>query len=192
MAWFSSIARALGFLHACTRPIIHRDLKPLNLLLTRSLDLKVTDFGLSKIMRPRLVKATTQDELLSPAPKMSGGVGTYRYMAPEVVRYEQYTDRIDVYAFALIMYYICSGKLPFYDTCGSDPELILKAYVRGEEPRPTLNSTVGTPELRELMKDAWAVVPAQRPSAQECVERLSRMPSSCSTMRMFGLASSSR
>eukprot|EP00440_Ansanella_granifera_P058582 gb/GFBE01063493.1/.p1 GENE.gb/GFBE01063493.1/~~gb/GFBE01063493.1/.p1 ORF type:complete len:553 (+),score=110.23 gb/GFBE01063493.1/:1-1659(+) len=186
MAWFSSIARALGFLHACTRPIIHRDLKPLNLLLTRSLDLKVTDFGLSKIMRPQIMQTALQDDSLPPAPKMSGGVGTYRYMAPEVVRYEQYTDRIDVYAFALIMYFICSGKLPFYDTCGSDPELILKAYIRGEEPRPTLNSSIGTSELRELMKDAWAVEPAQRPSAQECVERLSRMPSSSSPMRVFG------
>eukprot|EP00438_Fugacium_kawagutii_P009286 Skav235236 [mRNA] locus=scaffold3995:238370:240690:+ [translate_table: standard] len=44
------------------------------------------------------------------APKMSGGVGTWRYMAPEVVRYEQYDEKIDIYAFALIMYFIFSGR----------------------------------------------------------------------------------
>ncbi|CAE7255068.1 unnamed protein product [Symbiodinium pilosum] len=108
LSWFLSTARALAFLHGCARPIIHRDLKPLNLLLTKGLDLKVTDFGLSKIMRPKLLDRSGTDA--SPAPLMSGGVGTYRYMAPEVVRYEQYTDRIDIYAFALIMYYIASGR----------------------------------------------------------------------------------
>lgn len=44
------------------------------------------------------------------APKMSGGVGTWRYMAPEVVRYEQYDEKIDIYAFGLILYFIFSGR----------------------------------------------------------------------------------
>ena len=40
---------------------------------------------------------------------MSGGVGTWRYMAPEVVRYEQYDEKIDIFAFSLILYFIFSG-----------------------------------------------------------------------------------
>ena len=43
------------------------------------------------------------------APKMSGGVGTWRYMVPEVVRYEQYDEKIDIFAFSLILYFIFSG-----------------------------------------------------------------------------------
>ena len=43
------------------------------------------------------------------APKMSGGVGTWRYMAPEVARYEQYDEKIDIFAFSLILYFIFSG-----------------------------------------------------------------------------------
>lgn len=170
--WMSGVARALSFLHACTRPIIHRDLKPLNLLLTKGLEIKVTDFGLSKIMRPRVSQTDAQD---APAPKMSGGVGTYRYMAPEVVRYEQYSDRIDIYSFALITYFVCTGRQPFHEFCGNDPELVLKAYLRGEEPRPALNAQIGTPELRTLIQDCWHKIPSKRPAAQECVERLDAM-----------------
>mmetsp|Transcript_73050 Transcript_73050/g.171307 ORF Transcript_73050/g.171307 Transcript_73050/m.171307 type:complete len:626 (-) Transcript_73050:144-2021(-) len=184
LSWSLSTARALAFLHGCARPIIHRDLKPLNLLLTKGLDLKVTDFGLSKIMRPKLLDRTGTD--VSPAPQMSGGVGTYRYMAPEVVRYEQYTDRIDIYALALIMYYIFSGKMPFFDFCGDDPEKVLRAYLKGQEPRPTLCSSCGPAELRQLFQDAWAVKAEDRPSAQDCVDRLEKLPAG-KPSRMFGL-----
>lgn len=183
LQWCISMARALSFLHGCSRPIIHRDFKPLNLLLTKDLNLKVTDFGLSKIMRPRLLDPNLKD--LTPAPNMSGGVGTYRYMAPEVVRYEQYTDKIDVYAMALIMYYILTGRVPFYDQFGAEPERILQAYIRKEEPRPTLNSSMATAELRQLMSDAWAIQATDRPSAQECVERLSMIPTP--RHKLFGI-----
>jgi len=165
--WAASCSRALCFLHECGKPIIHRDLKPLNLLLSRTLDLKVTDFGLSKIMAP-VFNGTDSN----PAPKMSGGVGTYRYMAPEVVRYEQYTDRIDIYSFGLIVYFMCTGKQPFYEICGADPEKVLKMYLQGLEPRPTLSNSVGTADLRKLMEDCWHVTPACRPSARSCSERL--------------------
>ena len=46
--WSMAVARALAFLHKF--PVIHRDLKPLNLLLTKTLEIKVTDFGTSKLM----------------------------------------------------------------------------------------------------------------------------------------------
>lgn len=175
LSWACSVARALTFLHGCARPIIHRDLKPLNLLLNKNLEVKVTDFGLSKIMTPQLYR---EGIVLPPAPRMSGGVGTWRYMAPEVVRYEQYTDRIDIFAFALILYFMCTGQQPFHEFCGNNPELVLKAYIRLEEPRPELSSTVGTAELRKLMADAWHVTPSARPSAQRCAERLDALAKS--------------
>jgi len=161
--WCTSTAKALSFLHGLRRQIIHRDLKPLNLLLSRNLELKVADFGISKVI-------TCEDA--EPAPKMSGGVGTWRYMAPEVVRYQQYTDRIDIYSFSLIMYYIFTGTQPFQEFCKSEPELILKAYLAGKEPRPELSSSVATEDLRNLMQASWAIQPSARPSARECVEIL--------------------
>ena len=46
----------------------------------------------------------------SPAPRMTGQVGTWRYMAPEVVRREHYNEKVDIYCFGLILYFIFSGK----------------------------------------------------------------------------------
>jgi hypothetical protein len=168
LQWASSTAEALTYLHNQECPILHRDLKPLNLLLTKSLDLKLTDLGLSKVLPPR-----TNDK--EPAPRMSGGIGTWRYMAPEVVRYEQYTDRADVYSFSLIMFFLFSGKQPFHDFCKHDTELILKAYLKGQEPRPTLDATIGLPELQALMQDSWRVVASERPSSRDCAGQLSKI-----------------
>ncbi|CAE8702025.1 unnamed protein product, partial [Polarella glacialis] len=171
LKWASSVARALAFLHGCRQSVIHRDLKPMNLLLTKTLDMKVTDFGLSKIINRQLGKSAGK----AGAPKMTGGVGTWRYMAPEVVRHEEYTDRIDIFSFGLIIYFMCTGRQPFYEYCGQDPEQVLLAYLRGEEPRPPLPDSVATKSLRRLMNDCWHVLPAQRPSAEECTDRLAAM-----------------
>lgn len=174
LSWSAAVARALSFLHGRSQPILHRDLKPMNLLLNRALVLKVTDFGIAKEL-PCPFELGDRERY-----QMTGGVGTWRYMAPEVVRYEQYTNRIDVYSFGLIMYRMATGLQPFQKFCGNDSELILKAYLRGEEPRPEIPAALCTPGalpqgFEALMQDTWHVVPQQRPSASECVERLSEI-----------------
>ena len=118
--WSSAIGRALAFLH--DREVVHRDLKPLNLLLTKHLEIKVSDFGISRLM------ARECDQYA-----MTGGVGSYRYMAPEVVRHEAYDQKVDIYAYGLIIYFMSSGRQPFHQL-GPDPELILQHYQLGMEP----------------------------------------------------------
>lgn len=176
MRWSSSVARALCFLHGCQQPIIHRDLKPLNLLLNRSEDVKVTDFGISKLMAP---KVQNDDR---PAPYMSGGVGTWRYMAPEVVRYQPYNDKADIFSFALIMWFMSTGRQPFFEQFGEDAALVLHEYQRGGEPRPELGTSAHgrpgprmgseTAAFRQLVQDCWHVAPTSRPSGFECTQRL--------------------
>ncbi|CAK0797236.1 unnamed protein product, partial [Prorocentrum cordatum] len=149
LKWTGSVARALCFLHQRTPPVIHRDLKPMNLLLDKNHVLKVTDFGISK--RMPLDTETV-------APRMSGGVGTWRYMAPEVVRYEQYTDKVDIYSFALIMWFMSTGTQPFVEEFGKDDaELVLKEYLKGNEPRPRPSAATllggRAAELRQLMQE---------------------------------------
>jgi len=172
LRWASAVARALAFLHGCSRPIIHRDLKPLNLLLNRSEEVKVTDFGISKLLAP---KASGGPLSIQAQPLMSGGVGTWRYMAPEVVRYEQYTDRVDVYSYALILWFMCTGRQPFVEQFGNDAEIVLKEYLKGREPRPDLNAMKCPPAFRQLTEDCWHIKPSSRPSAQECTQRLAAL-----------------
>lgn len=178
MRWAISTGRALAYLHGLKHPIIHRDVKPLNLFLNQDLEVKLGDFGLCKVMPWR--HSTSP----SPAPKMTGLVGTWRYMAPEVVRRSQYNEKVDIYSFSLILYLIFSGRQPWY-AWGNDGEAILKAYVEGKEPRPSLDS-VGSCELQGFLPKLWHRDADQRPSAEQCVERLSLMkpPGLRDTMRL--------
>eukprot|EP00435_Cladocopium_sp_Y103_P069611 s462_g33.t1 len=178
MRWAISTGRALAYLHGLKHPIIHRDVKPLNLFLSQDLEVKLGDFGLCKVMPWRHSTSPF------PAPKMTGLVGTWRYMAPEVVRRSQYNEKVDIYSFSLILYLIFSGRQP-WSAWGNDGEAILKAYVEGKEPRPSLDS-VGSCELRDFLPNLWHRDADQRPSAELCVERLSMMkpPGLKDTMRL--------
>ena len=182
--WCSAIARALAFLHSF--PVIHRDLKPLNLLLTKTLDVKITDLGTSRLMaRP----CERQDGSMSYLRRcgsfdttMTIGVGTHNYMAPEVVRTKHYNEKVDIYSFSLIMFYLSSGKRPFYHL-GCSPTEILDRFAAGEEPRPDANECHKV--LRALMKQCWSVKPNHRPSADEVLQSLQGMNGAqcgCSTM----------
>mmetsp|Transcript_65338 Transcript_65338/g.116479 ORF Transcript_65338/g.116479 Transcript_65338/m.116479 type:complete len:427 (-) Transcript_65338:229-1509(-) len=171
--WARSILRALHFLHHCSEPIVHRDLKPLNILLTATLDAKVSDFGISRTMyrgtpdkdywKPKAAPVTTAN-----SDKMTAGVGSWRYMAPEVARGEGYTEKVDVYAWALILYFMGSGLQPFHEY--ADAKHVLDEYSKGNEPRP--NSSECPACFRLSMEAAWHILPEKRPSAAELGERL--------------------
>eukprot|EP00929_Paragymnodinium_shiwhaense_P088046 TRINITY_DN48248_c0_g1_i1.p1 TRINITY_DN48248_c0_g1~~TRINITY_DN48248_c0_g1_i1.p1 ORF type:complete len:494 (+),score=99.29 TRINITY_DN48248_c0_g1_i1:73-1554(+) len=185
--WGIQVSRALTFMHNCHQPIIHRDLKPLNLLLTSTLDVKVTDFGISTIIRRHrkpewkespAVGSTNTDGPASPRRKdtgdsnrayeMTGGVGSWRYMAPEVTRHEKYTEKVDIYSFGLILYFMSSGRVPFHEF--KDPGEVLKKYTLGEEPRPKTGDCHAS--FRSIMEAAWRPKSSERPSAEELVELL--------------------
>eukprot|EP00439_Symbiodinium_sp_Y106_P079554 s13_g18.t1 len=100
--------------------MVHRDLKPMNLLLSKHQEVKVSDFGISRMLS------------LSDAYSMTGGVGSWRYMAPEVVRHQAYDEKVDVYALGLIIYFMNSGCAPFYQL-GRDPERILIEFQAGKD-----------------------------------------------------------
>jgi len=171
--WARSILRALGFLHGCSDPIIHRDLKPMNILLTETLEVKVTDFGISKAVSKyactstsSLTKAMAQGGEW--AQSMTGGVGSFRYMAPETARHEIYTEKVDIYAFGLILYFMSCGRQPFHQY--KDATLVLKEYSEGQEPRPKVSEC---PKLfRPIMEASWHPVVAERPSASSLIEHL--------------------
>lgn len=85
------IANGMAYLHS--RQVIHRDLKPSNVLLSRDHRAKIADFGMSV--------ANTGQEL-------TAETGTYRYMAPEVIRHESYSSNADVYSFGILLWQLIS------------------------------------------------------------------------------------
>src|ERR1700684_3223713 len=102
------ICRALREAHALG--CIHRDLKPANIFLVEHGDepdfVKVLDFGLVKDVRSDIKpeEQLTQTGLFMGSPK---------YMAPEQIRGEKVDARTDIYSLGIIMYEMCTGKVPF-------------------------------------------------------------------------------
>ncbi|EKX37677.1 hypothetical protein GUITHDRAFT_40846, partial [Guillardia theta CCMP2712] len=103
LIWATDLARALCCLHQLSPPVIHRDLKPSNLLLTSEGHLKLSDFGLSRV----LDKGKSGGNY-----RMTGTTGTIRYMAPEVVRSDLYNEKADIYSYGLVLWFMCTGELP--------------------------------------------------------------------------------
>ena len=96
--YITQLIQALIHLH--DRNIVHRDLKLGNIFLTGKMELKLGDFGLAK-------KLSFRDE------KISEGVGTPAYMAPEILENMGYSLEVDIWSLGVIMYYLIIGKLPF-------------------------------------------------------------------------------
>jgi serine/threonine-protein kinase len=85
------------------RGVLHRDVKPDNLMFTEGGTLKVTDFGIAKVLGGSQTVATTAGMVL----------GTPAYMAPEQAAGNELVPATDVYAVAVILYELLSGRLPF-------------------------------------------------------------------------------
>lgn len=84
--------------------VLHRDLKPENILVNKYGEVKISDFGISK-----LVNNSSSHNYQG----HSGEQGTYIWMAPEVINHEPYNYLCDIYSLGLIMYYIWTGRPPF-------------------------------------------------------------------------------
>jgi len=158
------LALAMNFLHMCDPPVVHRDLKPSNILLTSDLNLKVTDFGLSKFI-------PSKNKKMNDKFSMTGETGSYRFMAPEVFKHEQYNEKVDVYSFALIAYWMYTGCRPYMNH--NDPVAAVRAVALDGE-RPVLSKST-PPLMRSMLEDAWNQDQEARPSFDEIVRRLDEM-----------------
>ncbi|KAL2476960.1 Protein kinase protein with adenine nucleotide alpha hydrolase-like domain [Forsythia ovata] len=117
------IAEALNYLHnECTRPVIHRDIKSSNILLSNELEPQLCDFGLA-IWGPTSASFLTDRDV----------VGTFGYLAPEYFMYGKVSDKIDVYAFGVVLLELLSGRKPIgLETPKGQESLVMWAKPRLE------------------------------------------------------------
>ncbi|XP_060772987.1 receptor-interacting serine/threonine-protein kinase 3 isoform X3 [Neoarius graeffei] len=160
----NQIALGMNFLHQLNPPILHLDLKPNNVLLDDSLNAKLTDFGLAKI-----VKSTSK--MIGEKDEEAGG--TTSYMPPEAFHSSQYvpTFSSDIYSYSILLWSVITGKQP-YSTVNISS--LVRFRVR-EGDRPDLTSldrskTDGLGDVIDLMIRCWDSNPPKRPSFIDCIE----------------------
>jgi len=156
------VASALAAVHA--RGIIHRDLKPDNIMLVKDPDTqsgeraKILDFGIAKLDQ---AEGGTRNTTTGVA------LGTPTYMAPEQIEGQGTpSDRIDVYAFGVILFELLAGTAPFVsETTGG---ILRQHLIKEPPPLPT-----HVPEdLQALVRQALAKDASERPTMQQLVERI--------------------
>ena len=122
--------------------------------------LKISDFGLSRI-RPDPNKKESDTFV------MTGETGSYRFMAPEVYRRIYYTETVDIYSYAMILFYLLTGRPPWPTLPGT--EAVRRAAEMGD--RPNIPRDLDA-RLQTLVKECWDDNPSVRPPFTEITKRL--------------------
>jgi eukaryotic-like serine/threonine-protein kinase len=130
----SQLARGLAAAHE--RGIIHRDLKPENLFLTRDGHVKILDFGLVKLMAPRIPGSNppegVDDVTMATSPTEPGRImGTVGYISPEQIRGGSGDHRSDIFAAGAILFEMLAGRPAFR---GDSPIETLNAILKEDPP----------------------------------------------------------
>ncbi|MFC6065004.1 Stk1 family PASTA domain-containing Ser/Thr kinase [Streptomyces ochraceiscleroticus] len=137
------VLQALEYSHRAG--IVHRDIKPANVMLTRTGQVKVMDFGIARAMGDAGMTMT----------QTAAVIGTAQYLSPEQAKGEQVDARSDLYSTGCLLYELLTVRPPFV---GDSPVAVAYQHVR-EEPQPPSNfDSEITPEmdaivLKALVKD---------------------------------------
>jgi serine/threonine-protein kinase len=156
---------ALALQRAAELGIIHRDVKPENILLTRKGEVKVADFGLSRM----------RSEGQPPLNLTQTGVtmGTPLYMSPEQVEGKPLDPRTDLYSFGVTCYHMLAGQPPFQ---GENAFAVALQHVNAEPvPLATLRPDLPS-ELCAIVARLMAKDPDQRyQTPREVLKDLQRL-----------------
>jgi len=158
------IAEGMRYIHSMR--MAHRDLKPSNVLVnledptkksSRTYSVKIADFGLTKTKE---ASRTYKDQTTN--------TGTARYMAPEVIAFENNKKhefnptKADVYSFGIMCFEILTGQTAFGEIMNM---VAFKKKVKGNgDFRPDLQQGYGPLRLESLIRRCWAPNHRSRPN----------------------------
>jgi serine/threonine-protein kinase CTR1 len=147
-------ARGMAYLHHKDRRIVHRDLKSMNLLVFGNWAVKVADFGIFREQHATFL--STQSSAGSPA-----------WLAPEILRGERTSEKVDIYSYGVILWEIVTLQKPWAEI-KSLQELITTVGLKDgrlklPEPWPE-----GCPRsIERVIKGCFAAQPKLRPTFDE-------------------------
>lgn len=127
------IGRALRYAHSCN--IIHRDIKPGNVLIEKNGVVRLSDFGIAKIVHGTDITMT------------GSAVGTPEYMSPEQAQGKKLDAQTDIYSLGIVMYEMLTRKPPFY---GNNPMSVAYKQVHDIPDPPSLKRK-GVPKRLEMI-----------------------------------------
>ncbi|GES83269.1 kinase-like domain-containing protein [Rhizophagus clarus] len=154
-----NIINGLKEIHQKQKQMVHRDFHTGNILFLSSIDdfsncISISDMGLYGE-----VDNVDEEKIY----------GVMPYVAPEVLRGKHYTQAADIYSFGIIMYFVATGKQPFYNRAHDG--LLALDICKGV--RPEIDIPEAPKCYIDLMKKCWDSNPSNRPSIIEISELIS-------------------
>lgn len=144
-------ARGLAAAHSAG--MIHRDIKPENLMMTKDGQVKVVDFGLSKLL-------DGSQDTRTAVTKAGQILGTPQYMSPEQFEAEQTDARTDIYSLGATLYRLLTGRFPYYE-CKSILQM-MTAHLSKPPPVPSALIPSLPASCDAIVVKAMAKQPAER------------------------------
>ena len=138
------IAKALE--HAHGRGIVHRDIKPHNVMVLKNGSVKVTDFGIARLMSES--HTLTREAL-----------GSVHYISPEQAKGGRVDNRSDIYSLGVVMYEMMTGRPPYN---GESPVSVAIQHINGGAAMPTTLNPNIPGGLEQIIMKAMAHDIAQR------------------------------
>ena len=170
------VALGLCYLHERSPPIIHRDLSANNVLLTSSMNGKISDLGVAKILN--ITPAQITQRMSTQAP------GTPCYMPPEALLAKPtYTSKIDSYSYGVMMIHVLCGRWPFSaDAFRPDPQNPDRLVPVSEIDRRAkyLQDISHAHPLMGLIRQCLSNFPKRRPEASEILHQITDIMSRAS------------
>jgi len=119
---------------------VHRDIKPANLMLLDSGAIKITDFGIARI----LDASQTQTGVVK---------GTPHYMSPEQISGQKVDGRSDVFSLGVVLFQLLTGRLPF---TGDNMAALMHAILNSPCPDPRAYNPAVVRPLAQILQNALA------------------------------------
>jgi serine/threonine protein kinase len=147
-----AVDASAGLVHLHQMGVIHRDIATRNMLIDSQMRCRVCDFGLSRIKQKQYSAVTTKSI-----------VGPVKWMAPESISHQRYSEASDVYMFGITLWEMFAREEPYPDM---EPLAAALAVVtQGLRPQiPLPNQRYCPIPILQLMKSCWLPQPEQRPN----------------------------